>query len=337
MSLRGSNNVSRIVQTVANGEGDWSALPQSLRDSIVIAITEQQPSYLGSQAAYGSQLYEEPVSLAPPPLSEGVVQSSVETFDDAAWVRAEAVRSYTQFHNSIEALHSTMHGQLHPVWRTAMQLHPDILRTVRHDRRLNQRDSIPDGVPIPPAALQHLAQQEMVLLRLENDLQVLRNASVRFAAHFLTDEEKMAFGANPAYLRPVDIDKEVESVYDHTSVSLSRSRSHRESRARAARHSTSATRSSSGAPAARRSPSSTRQKHHHRHLDLSANGRRRHEAKEPVEDPLLQDLRMQYKKRLSDLHHSKHRDGDPERTPVLHHPVDSSYSFSSTERGESVE
>jgi hypothetical protein len=148
-------------------------------------------------------------SASPPILTEGNVQSGIRTFEDAAWVRDEAVRSYAEFHNNIEALHASMRTQLHPVWKTSMQLRPGLLADVRDHFRLSRTDEIPDGVPITPATAQHIAQQEMILDEVEDTLQMLRNTSVRFAAHFLSDEEKISLGANPAYLRAPDIDREV--------------------------------------------------------------------------------------------------------------------------------
>lgn len=217
-----STGVMRVARTVANGEGDWAEVPSAVRDAILLALTQAStvplrsldgsPLGVSTGAGAGAVANMSPhpsSSVAPSILTEGNVQSSIQTFEDAAWVRDEAVRSYAEFHNSVESLHAAMRTQLHPVWKTAMQLRPGVLADVRDRFRLSRMDVIPDGVPITPASAQHIAQQEMILDEVEDTLQMLRNTSVRFAAHFLSDEEKISMGANPAYLRAPDIDREV--------------------------------------------------------------------------------------------------------------------------------
>ncbi|CBZ22996.1 conserved hypothetical protein [Leishmania mexicana MHOM/GT/2001/U1103] len=263
---------------------------------------------------------------ATPLLTEEAVQSSIATFEDAAWVREEAVRSFAEFHNNVESLHATMRTQLRPVWRTAMQLRPDILADVRDEWRLRRRDIIPDGIPIPAAAVQHIARQETILSEVEDTLQALRNTSVRFAAHFLSDEEKISMGANPAYLRAPDIDKEVV---------VSRSQSTSTSTQRAVPASVISFPSSAGAVASahvkpsgssaaaaavhtpreeysRRYQGSRAQHYHHQHDDeagLVSSSSNRHmcsgksscASRGASDDPLLEELRKQYQLRTREL------------------------------------
>lgn len=224
MPARGSG-VARVARAVAQGDGGWADVPPSLRDAIVMALAQSSATPLRSAASASTSAVAPscspiaadgstsavyfPTATAPPPLTEEAVQTSIETFEDAAWVRDEAVRSYAEFHNNLESLHAAMRTQLRPVWKTSMQLRPSILADVRDECKLNRRDNIPDGVPITPQTAQHITLQEEILEDLEDTLQALRNTSVRFAAHFLSDEEKISMGANPAYLRAPDIDREV--------------------------------------------------------------------------------------------------------------------------------
>ncbi|CAC9436441.1 protein of unknown function - conserved [Leishmania donovani] len=301
-----------------------------------MALTQSSGAPLRSvQGGVGDASYADGAGRAPgrvngasatPLLTEEAVQSSIETFEDAAWVREEAVRSYAEFHNNVESLHATMRTQLRPVWRTAMQLRPDILADVRDEWRLRRRDSIPDGIPIPAAAAQHIALQETILSEVEDTLQVLRNTSVRFAAHFLSDEEKISMGANPAYLRAPDIDKEVV---------VSRSQSTSTSPQRALPASVMSVSSSAGAVASahikpsassaataavhttreghsRRHQGSHAQHHHHHNDDeaglvSSSSNRHVHSGKSSCasrgagDDPLLEELRKQYQLRIREL------------------------------------
>ncbi|TPP54563.1 hypothetical protein CGC21_18025 [Leishmania donovani] len=289
------SSVSRVVRAVARGDGDWADVPPSLRNVIVMALTQSSGAPLRSvQGGVGDASYADGAGRAPgrvngasatPLLTEEAVQSSIETFEDAAWVREEAVRSYAEFHNNVESLHATMRTQLRPVWRTAMQLRPDILADVRDEWRLRRRDSIPDGIPIPAAAAQHIALQETILSEVEDTLQVLRNTSVRFAAHFLSDEEKISMGANPAYLRAPDIDKEVV---------VSRSQSTSTSPQRALPASVMSVSSSAGPVASA-------------HIKPSASNRHVHSGKSSCasrgagDDPLLEELRKQYQLRIREL------------------------------------
>lgn len=335
MSMR-SNGVLRVTRTVANGEGDWAEVPPAIRDAIVMALTQSSPHPLrrseGSQPAVGAGALVQTApsyvaaSASPSALTEGNVQSSIQTFDDAAWVRDTAVRSYAEFHNNIESLHAAMRGQLHPVWKTAMQLRPDILADVRDQLQLRRTDAIPDGVPITAATAQHIAQQELILDEVEDTLQMLRNTSVRFAAHFLSDEEKISMGANPAYLRAPDIDREV--VESHTQNSLSAPLAtptkshHRASHSRPtgvleddglvnSKSSRRGHRGSNTGTTAPPVPNSPSQRHRHGRSHHDGDERRSSSTGQTsaaaIGDPLLEELRQQYQQRMVELEKNHRR------------------------------
>lgn len=221
------SQVYQVARSVARGDGEWAEVPRCVREAIVLSLAapggggdgQQPPGRRGIAGTSAPASAPTPPQRRPlpPVLSEAAVQRSVRSFNDGAWVRDQAVRSYAQFHNSVESLHTSMRGQLRALWRTAMQLNPRILDEVRREHGLGGGDAIPDGVPIRPDEVDSIVAQERVLDELAVDLQQLRDSSVRLAAHWLTDREIMAMGANPAYLRP--------SVIDHEVSQRSRSRS----------------------------------------------------------------------------------------------------------------
>ncbi|KAG5488086.1 hypothetical protein LSCM1_08150 [Leishmania martiniquensis] len=344
-------SVSRLVRAVAHGDGDWANVPLPVRDAIVTVLTQPSASPLlralssvgeaSCDDATGRATRPANAPSARPMLTEVAVQSSIDTFEDAAWVRDEAVRSYAEFHNNVESLHSSMRTQLRPVWRTAMQLHPDLLADVRGECHLSRRDSIPDGIPIPLSAAHQIAMQEDILNEMEDTLQLLRNTSVRFAAHFLSDAEKISMGANPAYLRAPDIDREVVASRSRsTSTSTQRALP-----ARAASASSCAGAAASGqirpstpsAPAAAAAAVQTPREHqsppHHsnhapRHRDCSGDlaglvsskssrrvgsGKSSGESRGAADDPLLEELRQQYQLRVREL--KAQSEGERERWP----------------------
>lgn len=137
----------------------------------------------------------------PPYLTEAMIERNIDSFQDAAWVREQAVRSYAQFHNTVETLTTSMGSHLHALWHTAIPLSPEHVQRIRRRLRLRAQDSIPDGVPLPSEAEKDVLLMEELLHRLAVDVQQLREDSVQFAAFFLTEEEKLAMGANPVYLR----------------------------------------------------------------------------------------------------------------------------------------
>ncbi|EPY20872.1 hypothetical protein AGDE_14434 [Angomonas deanei] len=151
-----------------------------------------------------------------------MVQRSVQSFEDAEWVRDQAARGFAQFHNNVEALHIALNTQLEALLKTAMQLNPDLLSSVRQQHHLRRTDTIPDGIVISDEQAEAIACQEEILADLATDLHQLRNTSVRFASHFLTDAEKRTMGANPAFLRAEDIDRAEESRLRRSSRSVSR-------------------------------------------------------------------------------------------------------------------
>ncbi|KAG5512270.1 hypothetical protein JKF63_07792 [Porcisia hertigi] len=341
--------VSRLARAVARGDGDWASVPPALRDVIVIALRESScvpvRSIRGrvSTAPYGDETKRGSghanAATAPAPLTEEAVQSSIFTFDDAAWVRHEAVRSYAEFHNNIESMHVAMRTQLRPVWRTAMQLHPGILADIRDEYHLSRRGEIPDGIAISAAASQHIALQEAILGEVEDTLQALRNMSVRLAAHFLSDEEKVSMGANPAYLRAPDIDREVVASRSQ-STSTSPNRPIAEHVARASASAGSATSGYKKSPAANafdgvcrissrgqsRDHNSSIVSHHEPHngieVDLvsTASDRRvkdktsSSEVRGVREDPLLEELRRLYRQRVKELRAQTKQRGEPPKS-----------------------
>ncbi|XQJ24134.1 hypothetical protein NXY56_000013 [Leishmania guyanensis] len=339
--------VFRVARAVARGDGDWADVPLAVRDAIVMVLAQPSSGALHSvQGGIGDASCADwrgqvvryvNGAFTPPLLTEEVVQSSVDTFEDAAWVRDEAVRSYAEFHNNVESLHATMRTQLRPVWRTAMQLHPDILADVRDEWHLRRRDSIPDNIPISVAASQGIELQETILHDVEDALQVLRNTSVRFAAHFLSDKEKISMGANPAYLRAPDIDREVVMSRSQ-SISTSPQRTLPAMTASIlsspggagsghVRHSTSSASVALHTPSRQHSGRrhSRHGHHHHRHYSdvaglVSSNSNRRTDSckssrrsRGTGDDPLLEELRKQYQVRISELKARNEDEGERRR------------------------
>nr|CAJ2466134.1 unnamed protein product [Leishmania braziliensis] len=339
--------VFRVARAVARGDGDWADVPLAVRDAIVMVLAQPSSGALhGVQGGIGDASCADwrgqvvryvNGAFTPPLLTEEVVQSSVDTFEDAAWVRDEAVRSYAEFHNNVESLHATMRTQLRPVWRTAMQLHPDILADVRDEWHLRRRDSIPDNIPISVAASQGIELQETILHDVEDALQVLRNTSVRFAAHFLSDKEKISMGANPAYLRAPDIDREVVMSRSQ-SISTSPQRTLPAMTASIlsspggagsghVRHSTSSASVALHTPSRQHSGRrhSRHGHHHHRHYSdvaglVSSNSNRRTDSckssrrsRGTGDDPLLEELRKQYQVRISELKARSEDEGERRR------------------------
>ncbi|CCW64221.1 unnamed protein product [Phytomonas sp. EM1] len=195
-----------VTRAVARGEGDWAEVPYNVREAIVHtlshpdSVSDAHPMPDGPRLTHSSSSHKSQQLLLPT-LSERDVQCSIDTFEDGLWVRDQAVRCYARFHNSVEALYREARGQLRPLWRTAMQLRSDYLEGVRKQLGLLPSDSIPEGVPIPQHYAERTAHEEMILESMLQNLQQLRDASVRFAAHWLTDDEKIAMGTNPVYLQ----------------------------------------------------------------------------------------------------------------------------------------
>lgn len=194
-----------IATTIANGEGEWSQVPENVREAVLDTLRNPP-----SGASRGSAVTVAP-RRSPTALTEAQVQRSVETFEDAEWVRMQSLRSYAHFHNNLESMYASMTDQCQPLWKTAMQLSPAVLNDVQASRRLSKADPIPDGVPIPDEQVGCILHQERILNDMVFYLEKLRASSVRFAAHFLTDEEKTAMGANPAYLKRDAIERELSA------------------------------------------------------------------------------------------------------------------------------
>ncbi|EKF32353.1 hypothetical protein MOQ_003798 [Trypanosoma cruzi marinkellei] len=215
------NQVMQVVCAVANGDGDWADVPRCVREAIVLALAGPQsqaaqhvnaaalPS-LGGEAAKRRQCSPCPETrqdgrVVASSLSEEMIQRGVQTFEDAAWVRDQAVRSFAQFHNSIEATREAMRHHLRSLWRTAIQLDPSLLRDIQQERRLGPRDEVPEDVTISGGTLRRMQQLEAMVDEIEGSVDALRWTSVRFAANFLSDDEKRAMGLDPANLRPEDV------------------------------------------------------------------------------------------------------------------------------------
>ncbi|ESL10338.1 hypothetical protein TRSC58_01932 [Trypanosoma rangeli SC58] len=227
----GGTQVVQVVRAVANGDGDWAEVPRCVREAILLALTGPQSqtargiggaaevAAAAATAAAASvdggpakRRYRNPwpeshegPRVATSSLTEEVIQRSVRTFEDAAWVRDQAVRSFAQFHNSIEETREAMRHHLRALWRTAAQLDPSLLRNIRQEFNLRPGDDVPDDVVIPATALQRLQEVEAMVDEVAEGVEALRWASVRFAANVLSDEEKQAMGLNPADLRPEDV------------------------------------------------------------------------------------------------------------------------------------
>ncbi|PBJ77539.1 hypothetical protein BCY84_06230 [Trypanosoma cruzi cruzi] len=215
------SQVVQVVCAVANGDGDWADVPRCVREAIVLALAGPQSqmaphfnaaasSSLGGEAANRRQCssWPEPrqeARVLASSLSEEMIQRGVQTFEDAAWVRDQAVRSFAQFHNSIEATREAVRHHLRSLWRTAIQLDPSLLRVIQQERRLGPRDEIPEDTIISGGTLRRMQQLEAMVDEIEGSVDALRWTSVRFAANFLSDEEKRAMGLDPANLRPEDV------------------------------------------------------------------------------------------------------------------------------------
>lgn len=195
----GDGQVAQVVRAAANGDGDWADVPRCVREAMVLALAGPQ-----SQRCRGVWARDDGRPAAPS-LAEETIQSSVRTFEDAAWLRDQAVRSFAQFHNTVEAMREAMRHHLRALWRTAAQLDPRLLGDVRRELRLGPRDDIPDDTPVPGGALERLTGLEAIVDEIEEYVHALRGASVRFAANALSDDEKRAMGLDPADLRPEDV------------------------------------------------------------------------------------------------------------------------------------
>lgn len=318
------SQVYQVARAVANGDGDWAEVPRCVREAIVLSLgrpTSRPEGLVDAADSSESWLKKDrPLVDIPPVLSEGVVQRSIQTFEDAAWMRDQAVRSYAQFHNNIETLYTAMRGQLRALWKTAMQLHPEILHSVRREYRLRETDEIPDGVPLAQSAVQHIIEQERVLDDLVTNLDAVRESSVRFAAYFLTDEEKMAMGANPAFLRPDDIEREVEARsrsrrYDSraesyvASNSPSRTRRERTTAVSSVVVPTPTARERSRSATPKQSPRKSR-----RTIEVLISPRRL-PSPGAKEDACLAELRRQYMMRIAELNER----AEEERSPGASH------------------
>ncbi|RNF10424.1 hypothetical protein TraAM80_01597 [Trypanosoma rangeli] len=225
----GGTQVVQVVRAVANGDGDWADVPRCVREAILLALTGPQSqtargigaaTEAAAAAAAAASVdggaaerrhrnlwpeSHEGTRVAAVSLTEEVIQRSVRTFEDAAWVRDQAVRSFAQFHNNIEETREAMRHHLRALWRTAAQLDPTLLRKIRQECNLRPGDDVPDGVVIPAAALRRLQEVEAMVDEVAEGVEALRWASVRFAANVLSDEEKQAMGLDPADLRPEDV------------------------------------------------------------------------------------------------------------------------------------
>ncbi|CCW71282.1 unnamed protein product [Phytomonas sp. Hart1] len=207
--------MNNIMRAIVKGEGDWSEVPRGVREAILHTLSHAKDAATAHSIRDGPRLSRSTSSqrsqqVVLPTLSEHDVQCSIDTFEDGLWVRDQAVRSYARFHNSVEVLYRAARGQLRSLWRTAMQLRPDYLEKVRMQLGLSLSDSIPEGVPIPQHYAVEVDHEEMILESMFQDLQQLREESVKFAANWLTDHEKIAMGANPAYLQAEAIDGETQ-------------------------------------------------------------------------------------------------------------------------------
>ncbi|RNF13056.1 uncharacterized protein Tco025E_06363 [Trypanosoma conorhini] len=211
----GGTHVAQVVRAVANGDGDWAEVPRCVREAVVLALAGRESQAAGGVGATAEAAARRHCDRWPEPregsraavssLSEEVVQRSVRTFEDAAWVRDQAVRSFAQFHNTVEETREGLRHHLRALWRTAAQLDPALLRDLRRERGLSPGDEVPENVVLPTAALRRLRQLEAMVDEVADGVEALRWASVRFAANLLSDDEKRAMGLDPADLRAEDV------------------------------------------------------------------------------------------------------------------------------------
>ncbi|ORC91239.1 uncharacterized protein TM35_000062440 [Trypanosoma theileri] len=223
----GGNQILQVARSVANGDGEWGDVPRCVREAIVLALagpdshTAQQidttaaAEELLQQQHHHHQQQKRYCSPWPPPreenrlapsLTEEVIQRSVSSFEDAAWLRDQAVRSFAQFHNTVEGLREGMRHHLRALWRTAVQLDPALMYSVQRQYNLRPGDEIPESVHVSAETQQQLLHLQSMIEEVNNSVETLRAASVRFAANLLSDDEKRAMGLNPANLRPEDLD-----------------------------------------------------------------------------------------------------------------------------------
>ncbi|KAG8339380.1 hypothetical protein ERJ75_000255000 [Trypanosoma vivax] len=196
--------LSMITRAAANSEGDWAKVPLCVREAIMVALASVTlPNGFCRQdsAESGDSSF---TRVTAPRLTEEALQRSVQTFEDASFLRTEAVRCYAHFHNTVEGLREMMQSQLYALWRTALQLDPDHLNNIGARRGLGLRDFIPNDVTIEGDALKRLTRLESLLHEMNNGVEILRAASVRFAASVLSDDEKQSMGLDPMNLRPED-------------------------------------------------------------------------------------------------------------------------------------
>ncbi|KAH9577723.1 hypothetical protein LSM04_001032 [Trypanosoma melophagium] len=229
----GGNQILQVARSVANGDGDWGDVPRCVREAIVLALAGPD-SYTAQQidtAAAAAELLQQAQSQSQqnqqqeqqqrrywspwptpreenrlvPSLTDEIIQRSVCTFEDAVWLRDQAVRSFAQFHNTVESLREGMRHHLRALWRTAIQLDPSLMYTVQREYNLQPSDAIPDSVAIGGEVQQQLLRLQSMIEELNSSVDTLRDTSVRFAANMLSDDEKRAMGLNPANLRPEDL------------------------------------------------------------------------------------------------------------------------------------
>ncbi|CCD14762.1 unnamed protein product [Trypanosoma congolense IL3000] len=146
-----------------------------------------------------------------PELSEETLQQSVQTFRDAFILRAETLRTYSQFHNTVAYLHEVMQNQLGALWSTALQLDTDFLLSMQQKLELRDTDVIPDDIVIKGGFLEQLEAYEALLDEIKDGMEMLRSASVRFVACVLSDDEKRSIGIDPEKMPREDVLKSVGS------------------------------------------------------------------------------------------------------------------------------
>ncbi|SCU69850.1 uncharacterized protein TEOVI_000141900 [Trypanosoma equiperdum] len=204
-----SNSRRRVSQSAPKGENEWSKVPRCVREALASAIVgalpgesrrrltpNRNPSRAKSTCAN---------KIVVPQLTEEFLHRSVQTFEDAAVLRAEAVRSYAQFHNTVEMLREVMRNQLGALWYTALQLDPEFVIDLQQQNGLSGSDLIPNDVVIEGESLKRLEGLETLLQEMNNNMEVLRSSSVRFAACVLSDEEKLSMGLDPLRLPREDV------------------------------------------------------------------------------------------------------------------------------------
>lgn len=239
--MLGNQQAYKVAQDIADGTGEWGSLPLRLRESITVALiraldrdVELQPSSVVAHAPHtrvppqafttrGTPLpgkvdprkvpgpsprsphAGDVLSSSPPMpayLTQPMIERYVETFEDARWMRAQSVRSFAQWHNTVESLETSMGSHINALLRASIPLNEEYMKFFRHQLQLKRTDRIPDGVTIEEQWMEEAIGSQMALLEsMRATVHELRMKSVQFAAEFLTDEEKLLLGAHPAYLR----------------------------------------------------------------------------------------------------------------------------------------